>query len=135
MQYLAITSARQIEVYLYHNPHPPYSATPLPLTVLSHTMSSQRVLLLGGHGKISLKLTPLLLAKSWSVTSVVRSEDHRAEILALGKGQPGKVEVLVESLDDVRGEEDAKRVIEKVGPTAVVFGAGAGGKVSTLSTG
>ncbi|KAG8623410.1 hypothetical protein KVT40_008386 [Elsinoe batatas] len=87
-----------------------------------------KVLLLGGHGKIALKLTPLLLKRSWDVTSVIRNPEHESEILALGKGQPGKLSVLVESLDDVRTSADADKVLNKVDPTIVVWSAGAGGK-------
>jgi nucleoside-diphosphate-sugar epimerase len=87
-----------------------------------------RILLLGGHGRVSLHLTPLLLQKSYEVVSVVRNADHRDEILALGKGKPGKVEVLVNSLDDVKTESDAKRVLDQVKPKWVVWSAGAGGK-------
>lgn len=91
-------------------------------------MAATRVLLLGGHGKISMHLTPMLLAKSWDVTSVVRNKDHESEILSLGSDQPGKVDVLVDSLDDVSDESHAKRVLDKVNPSIVVWSAGAGGK-------
>ena len=86
--------------------------------------ATTRVLLLGGHGKVSLFLTPLLLSKSWDVVSVVRNPDHQSEILALGNGKPGKVEVLVDSLDDVKDESQARRVIDKVKPNYVVWSAG-----------
>ena len=91
-------------------------------------MPPPQVLLLGGHGKVALHLTPLLLAKSWNVTSVIRNPEHQDEILKLGKDQPGKVDVLIDSLDDVKEEGHAKRVIEKVKPSYVVWAAGAGGK-------
>ncbi len=91
-------------------------------------MSTPRVLVLGGHGKVSLFLQPLLLAKKWNVTSVVRNTEHEAEILALGKDMPGKVEVLVDSLDEVKEVGHAKGVLDKVKPDIVVFSAGAGGK-------
>ena len=87
-------------------------------------MASQKVLLLGGHGKVSLKLTPLLLAKSWDVVSLVRNEDHKQEILGVGKGQPGNVDVLVDSLDDAAEEAQAKRVLDQVKPSIVVWSAG-----------
>src|SRR5690348_1461808 len=83
-----------------------------------------RVLVLGGHGKILLHLQPLLLAKKWNVTSVVRNPDHVADILALGKDKPGKIEVLVESLDDVKDEAAASKVLSKVKPDIVVWSAG-----------
>jgi hypothetical protein len=88
-------------------------------------MSAPRVLLLGGHGKVSLHLTPLLLAKSWNVTSVIRDPKQQDEILALGKGQKGQVNVLIESLDDVKSDADAQKVLDKVRPDYVVWSAGA----------
>lgn len=87
-------------------------------------MTMPQVLLLGGHGKIALYLTPLLLARSWNVTSVIRNADHEAEIMALGKGQPGKISVLLSSLDDVKSRADAQAVLDKVRPEYVVWAAG-----------
>ena len=87
-------------------------------------MASHKVLLVGGHGKVSMKLTPLLLAKSWEVVSVVRNEDHRQEILDTGRGQPGKVDVLVDSLDEVTSDAHAKRVLDQVKPSIAVWTAG-----------
>jgi len=87
-------------------------------------MASPRVLLLGGHGKVALHMTPLMLAKSWNVTSVIRDPSHKDEILKLGEGQKGKVEVLVSSLEDVKSDEDAKKVIDEVKPNYVVWSAG-----------
>lgn len=49
-----------------------------------------RVLLLGGHGRVSLLLTPMLLSRSWSVTSVIRDPSQTEEILSKGKGQTRK---------------------------------------------
>lgn len=83
-----------------------------------------KVLLLGGHGRVALKLTPLLLAKSWNVTSVVRNPDHESELQSLAKGQPGKLEVLVESIDDVKSDADASKVLDKVKPNWVIWAAG-----------
>lgn len=83
-----------------------------------------QVLLLGGHGKIALHLTPLLLARSWNVTSVIRNAEHEAEILALGNGKPGKLSVLLSSLDDVKSQADAQSVLDKVKPEYVVWAAG-----------
>lgn len=87
-------------------------------------MATTRVLLVGGHGKVSLHLTPLLLAKKWNVTSVIRNPDQEKEILKLGDGQPGKVDVLIESLDDVKSQADAQKVLDKVKPDIVVWSAG-----------
>jgi nucleoside-diphosphate-sugar epimerase len=87
-------------------------------------MTSPRVLLIGGHGKVALHMTPLMLARSWHVTSLIRDPSHKDEILKLGEGQKGKVEVLVSSLEDVKSDDDAKKVLEQVKPNYVVWSAG-----------
>ncbi|KAJ5171422.1 uncharacterized protein N7500_004205 [Penicillium coprophilum] len=86
-----------------------------------------RVLLLGGHGKVALHLTPLLLNRGWNVTSVVRNPAHETEILALGQGHKGTVKVLVSSLEDVKSPSDAQVIIDTATPDYVVWSAGAGG--------
>ncbi|CZT08684.1 uncharacterized protein RAG0_13704 [Rhynchosporium agropyri] len=93
-------------------------------------MTNPRILLLGGHGKVSLLLTPKLLSRSWDVISLIRNPAQKAAILDLGKkGElPGKIEVLVESLADVKSENDASRILELAKPDWVVWSAGAGGK-------
>lgn len=98
-------------------------------------MASPRVLLLGGHGKVALYLTPLLLNRGWNVTSVIRNPAHESEILKFNdpegrfsggdRGGHGKVNVLVHSLDDVKSVRDAEGVIEGVRPDYVVWSAGA----------
>ena len=87
-------------------------------------MAAPKVLLLGGHGKISMLMTPLMLAKSWNVTSVIRDPSQEKEILALGEGQKGKLDVLVSSLEDVKSDADAKKVLDAVKPNYVVWSAG-----------
>lgn len=46
--------------------------------------NSTRVLLIGGHGKVALLATPMLIDASVQVTSMYRNPDHQAEIEALG---------------------------------------------------
>jgi dTDP-4-dehydrorhamnose reductase len=87
-------------------------------------MSAPHVLLLGGHGKVSLFLTPLLLARSWTLTSLIRNQAQKPAILAAGKNQPGTLNVLVESLGDVKSEGDARRILDEVKPDWVVWSAG-----------
>jgi hypothetical protein len=87
-------------------------------------MTSPRILLLGGHGKVSLLLTPKLLARSWNVVSVIRNPDQKADILEAGKNGPGKIDVLVESLEDVKSDGDAKKILEKTSPNWVIWSAG-----------
>lgn len=82
------------------------------------------VLLLGGHGKVALYLTPLLLNRAWSVTSVVRNPDHESEILDIGKGRKGKLNVLISSLENVKSTTDAQKILDATKPDYVVWSAG-----------
>ena len=87
-------------------------------------MSSPSVLLIGGHGKISMLLTPMLLKQSWNVTSLIRNPDQAEEIRALGTGLKGKLNVLIDSLDEVKSDKQAQNVIDQVKPDYVVWSAG-----------
>ena len=92
-------------------------------------MASQiRVLLLGGHGKVAQLLTPMLLSRSFQVTSVIRDPSQAQTINSLGKSQPGQLDVNVSSLEDVKTEEQAQSIISSANPNYIVFSAGAGGK-------
>ncbi|KAF2103576.1 hypothetical protein NA57DRAFT_33024 [Rhizodiscina lignyota] len=91
-------------------------------------MSTPHILLLGGHGKIAQLMTPLFLARSWTVTSMIRTAEQTSTIEGLGKSQPGKLNVLVSSIEEVKTNEDAKKIIDSVKPTWIVWSAGAGGK-------
>ena len=85
---------------------------------------AHNILLIGGHGKVSQILTPLLLARSWNVTSLIRSPDQTSTIEKLGEGQPGKLSVLVSSLEEIKNESDAKKILDQVQPDWVVWSAG-----------
>ncbi|KAK7510781.1 NAD(P)-binding protein [Phyllosticta citriasiana] len=91
-------------------------------------MSTPHILLIGGHGKVAQLMTPLLLARSWAVTSLIREQAQVPTIEKLGHGQPGKLNVLVRSVEDVRTEQDAKSILDEVRPSWVVWSAGAGGR-------
>lgn len=69
-------------------------------------------------------MTPKLLARSWNVTSVIRNPDQKGDILEAGKNGPGKIDVLVESIEDVKSEKDAKKILDSVKPDWVVWSAG-----------
>ena len=73
-------------------------------------------------------MTPLMLAKAWNVTSVIRDPSQEQEIIKLGEGHKGQVETLVSSLEDVKSDADAQKVLDAVKPNYVVWSAGAGGK-------
>lgn len=90
--------------------------------------SATKVLLIGGHGKVALQLTPLLLSKSWSVTSLIRNPDHEKDIRATAANLPGKLDFAFDSLDEVTSVSHAEKVLDRVNPEIVVWSAGAGGK-------
>lgn len=102
--------------------------SPLPISNTSlrslNTMPQPRVLLLGGHGKISMLMTPMLLSKSWHVTSIIRNPDHREEVMKLGREYPGKLDVLVDSVEKYKEAKDAKALLEKTRPDYVIWAAG-----------
>lgn len=83
-----------------------------------------RILLIGGHGKVSLLLTPMLLARSWHVTSLIRDPSQSEDITSRAKGQPGKLDLLVRSLEDVKSDSDAQKILDEVKPDYVVWSAG-----------
>ncbi|GGO62714.1 NAD-dependent dehydratase [Microbacterium nanhaiense] len=77
-----------------------------------------RVLIIGGHGKVAMRLAPLLIDRGDEVTSVIRNPDHAYEV-----GQTGASPVVadVETLDEAALTEVFR------GHDAVVWSAGAGG--------
>lgn len=87
-------------------------------------MAPTKVLLIGGHGRTAQLLTPLLLARSWNVTSLIRTEAQRDDVLQLGKDQPERIDVLVKDLEEIKTEDDAREIIESVQPDYVVWAAG-----------
>lgn len=87
-------------------------------------MASHHVLILGGHGNIAQKLTPLLLRRSWTVTSVIRKQEQVPTIEKLGAGLPGKLNVLVQSIEDVASQQQAQDILTKVKPDYIAWSAG-----------
>lgn len=77
-----------------------------------------RILILGGHGKVALRLAPLLVERGDEVASVVRNPDHEAEVAETGATP---VVADVETLD-VDGLAELV-----AGHDAIVWSAGAGG--------
>lgn len=86
--------------------------------------SPRHVLILGGHGKIAQLLTPLLLKRSWAVTSVIRTEEQIPAIEKLGAGLPGKLQVLVRSIAAVDTQEKAASILDEVNADYVAWSAG-----------
>lgn len=76
------------------------------------------LLLIGGHGKVALLATPLLVQDGYAVDSVIRNPDHADDVARVG-GTP--VVADVESMDTAQLTELIS------GHDAVVWSAGAGG--------
>ena len=87
-----------------------------------------RVLLLGGHGKVSQLLTPLILSHSWQLTSVIRDPAQKPSVRSLGENQPGKLDVLVSDIESIKTQAQAQSIINATSPKYIVWSAGAGGK-------
>ncbi|MEO6629622.1 MAG: NAD(P)H-binding protein [Aquihabitans sp.] len=77
-----------------------------------------RIVLIGGHGKVALRLTPLLVAAGHHVTSVIRNPDHRSDVEAGGAEA---------AIVDVEHSSSTELVDVLGGHEAVVWLAGAGG--------
>jgi nucleoside-diphosphate-sugar epimerase len=87
-------------------------------------MTGEHVLIFGGNGRIARYMTSLMLARSWKVTSVIRSLHQKKNLLELGKSQSGTIDTLEMDLKDIKTPNDASRILESVKPTCVVFAAG-----------
>jgi len=77
-----------------------------------------RVLIIGGHGKIALRLAPLLVKRGDVVTSVIRNADHQDEVAATGA---------IPLVADVEQLDTAGLGDVVQGHDAIVWSAGAGG--------
>ena len=82
------------------------------------------VLLLGGHGKISLSLTTLLLQKSWTVTSLIRTAAHESDILSAAGSRASDISIKIHDLESVNSQTHAQAVIDETKPDYIVFSAG-----------
>ncbi|WP_278101439.1 SDR family oxidoreductase [Microbacterium proteolyticum] len=78
----------------------------------------ERIVIIGGHGKVALHLAGLLAERGDEAVSVVRNPDHRADVEAAG-GQPLVLDVEKADVDEMAAAFD--------GADAVVWSAGAGG--------
>ncbi|KZV75834.1 NAD(P)-binding protein [Peniophora sp. CONT] len=85
-------------------------------------MSLRQVIIVGGHGKVALRLAKLLAnTGKHSVTSTIRTEDHIPDLKAASPA----IHPLLLSLEDAPVSEFKKAF---TGKDVVVFSAGAGGK-------
>ncbi|WP_372698766.1 SDR family oxidoreductase [Arthrobacter sp. JSM 101049] len=81
-------------------------------------MSEERVVILGGHGKIALLAAPKLTDAGYAVESVIRNPDQTGEIEAAG-GTAVVLDIETAGVDELAQAFS--------GAAAVVFSAGAGG--------
>lgn len=77
-----------------------------------------RIAIIGGHGKIALRLAPLLTSRGNEVTAVIRNPDHTAEVEATG------ARAVVADVENLSATQIAEVI---TGHDAVVWSAGAGG--------
>lgn len=77
-----------------------------------------RVLIIGGHGKVALRLAPLLVDRGDDVTSVIRNAAHEADVAETGA---------TPRVADVENLDRAQLAELIAGHDAVVWTAGAGG--------
>lgn len=89
---------------------------------------SRHVLIVGGHGRIAQILTQQLLKKSWTVTSLVRSQEQVSQLNSLATPNQGNLNVLVRNLEHVHDTSQARSILDEVKPYTVVWCAGAGGE-------
>ncbi|WP_029149389.1 SDR family oxidoreductase [Microbacterium indicum] len=77
-----------------------------------------RVLIIGGHGKVALRLAPILVERGDEVTSVIRNPDHADEVAATGA---------TAVVADIEGLDVDRLAALFAGSDAIVWSAGAGG--------
>lgn len=77
-----------------------------------------RIMIFGGHGKVALRLEPLLVARGDTVTAVIRNSEHEAEVAETGATP------LVADVETFDTDQLTNLVS---GNDAIVWSAGAGG--------
>src|SRR5690554_7000812 len=77
-----------------------------------------RIVIIGGHGKVALRLAGLLNTQGHEVTSLIRNPDHAAGVTSAG-GNPVVADV------ETMTEEELSAQLS--GHDAIVWSAGAGG--------
>ena len=109
------------------------------LTLSPSTSHPLRLLLIGGHGRVSLLLTRLAVQRGHTVVSQLRRQSDISDLpststtdgnLAKGSGSSGgvgKIEPLVKDLEET-SLPSLIQLFEEQDPNVIVFLAGAGGK-------
>ena len=87
-------------------------------------MMAPRVLLLGGHGKISLLMTPLLLQRSWNLTSLIRASSQESDVISAAGQDTSNLVVKIGDLEAINSQADAQSILDETKPDYVIFSAG-----------
>ena len=82
------------------------------------------VLLLGGHGNISLLMTPLLLQRSWTLTSMIRSSSQKSDVVSAAGADASNLSVKIADLEAINSQADAQVILDETRPDYVIFSAG-----------
>lgn len=92
----------------------------------SNTMKlASKVLIIGGHCKVAMLLTSLLIARGCNVISLTNNPVHRRDILNLRKSSSqGDIEVLVTDMKYIDTLETATALLDRVDPNYVIWMAG-----------
>lgn len=70
-------------------------------------------------------MTPMILNRSWKLTSLIRNPDHESDIRSTYSGSnSNNLNFLISSLEDVKSTEDASKILNTVKPDYVVWSAG-----------
>ncbi|EED21198.1 conserved hypothetical protein [Talaromyces stipitatus ATCC 10500] len=81
-----------------------------------------KVLILGGHSKVALLLTSLLIARGCGVISLTNNPEHRSDILNLRQSnREGNVEVLVTDLEHIDTAYAARALLDRVDANYVIW--------------
>ncbi|KAL2810309.1 hypothetical protein BJX63DRAFT_423154 [Aspergillus granulosus] len=80
-------------------------------------------LIFGGNCRIARAMAKLLLARSWTITSIIRNPQQAPRILELGEGTPGSINVLYYHLANLKTAQDAEALFNQTGATCGVFAA------------
>jgi nucleoside-diphosphate-sugar epimerase len=87
-------------------------------------MTSLRIFVIGGHGRVALQFTKYASQAGHTIISQMRDASQSSDLPQSG---PGKVIPLVKSLEDLSSEQ-VSELFKEHDPSIVLFAAGAGGK-------
>lgn len=69
-------------------------------------------------------MTPLLLQRSWTLTSLIRYEAQKSEVEAAAGAHATNLDVKIADLEAVTSQADAQSILDEAKPDYVIFSAG-----------